>query len=47
MAMLVDKRKRAVAYALAYQWQTGSRQQAAPSGLEPNESNWDGNQLER
>lgn len=41
------KRERAMAYALAHQWQAGSRQQAAPSGFEPDKSNWGWNWLER
>lgn len=41
------KRERAMAYALAHQWQAGSRQQAAPSGFEPDESSWGWNWLER
>uniref|UniRef100_A0A5B6ZJX6 IQ-domain 5 n=1 Tax=Davidia involucrata TaxID=16924 RepID=A0A5B6ZJX6_DAVIN len=41
------KRERAMAYALAHQWQAGSRQQAAPSGFEPDKGNWGWNWLER
>uniref|UniRef100_A0A5B6ZM85 IQ-domain 5 n=1 Tax=Davidia involucrata TaxID=16924 RepID=A0A5B6ZM85_DAVIN len=41
------KRERAMAYALAHQWQAGSRQPAAPSGFEPDKSNWGWNWLER
>ncbi|XP_068634676.1 protein IQ-DOMAIN 5-like [Aristolochia californica] len=41
------KRERAMAYALAHQWQAGSRQQAAPQGFEPDKSNWGWNWLER
>ncbi|XP_009785649.1 protein IQ-DOMAIN 5 [Nicotiana tabacum] len=41
------KRERAMAYALAHQWQAGSRQQATPSGFEPDKSNWGWNWLER
>ncbi|XAR60205.1 hypothetical protein NMG60_11033467 [Bertholletia excelsa] len=41
------KRERAMAYALAHQWQAGSRQQAAPSGFEPDKNNWGWNWLER
>ncbi|XP_057954326.1 protein IQ-DOMAIN 5 [Malania oleifera] len=41
------KRERAMAYALAHQWQASSRQQAAPSGFEPDKSNWGWNWLER
>ncbi|KAF8403388.1 hypothetical protein HHK36_011490 [Tetracentron sinense] len=41
------KRERAMAYALAHQWQAGSRQQAAPAGFEPDKSNWGWNWLER
>ncbi|XP_071687075.1 protein IQ-DOMAIN 5 [Rutidosis leptorrhynchoides] len=40
------KRERAMAYALAHQWQAGSKQ-AAPSGFEPDKSNWGWNWLER
>ncbi|XP_052185495.1 protein IQ-DOMAIN 5 [Diospyros lotus] len=39
------KRERAMAYALAHQWQ--ARQQAAPSGFEPDKNNWGWNWLER
>ncbi|KAI6669742.1 hypothetical protein NL676_004627 [Syzygium grande] len=35
------KRERAMAYALAHQWQAGSRQQAPPAGFEPDKSSWD------
>ncbi|KAL8092488.1 hypothetical protein AgCh_034676 [Apium graveolens] len=41
------KRERAMAYALAHQWQAGSRQMAAPSKFEPDKSNWGWNWLER
>ncbi|KAJ9178742.1 hypothetical protein P3X46_010599 [Hevea brasiliensis] len=41
------KRERAMAYALAHQWQAGSRQQAAPAGFEPDKSSWGWNWLER
>ncbi|KAJ6315952.1 hypothetical protein OIU78_019266 [Salix suchowensis] len=41
------KRERAMAYALAHQWQAGSRQQATPSGFEPDKSSWGWNWLER
>ncbi|XP_047983907.1 protein IQ-DOMAIN 5-like [Salvia hispanica] len=41
------KRERAMAYALANQWQAGSRQQFTPSGFEPDKSNWGWNWLER
>ncbi|XP_058214179.1 protein IQ-DOMAIN 5-like [Rhododendron vialii] len=41
------KRERAMAYALANQWQAGSRQQQAPSGFEPDTNNWGWNWLER
>ncbi|XP_068650382.1 protein IQ-DOMAIN 5-like isoform X3 [Aristolochia californica] len=41
------KRERAMAYALAHQWQAGSRQQDAPQGFEPDRSNWGWNWLER
>ncbi|GMP99149.1 hypothetical protein CsSME_00046742 [Camellia sinensis var. sinensis] len=41
------KRERAMAYALAHQWQAGSRQQAAPSGFEPDKNYWGWNWLER
>ncbi|KAK2991142.1 hypothetical protein RJ640_015821 [Escallonia rubra] len=41
------KRERAMAYALAHQWQAGARQQAAPFGFEPDKSNWGWNWLER
>ncbi|RWR85460.1 protein IQ-DOMAIN 1 isoform X1 [Cinnamomum micranthum f. kanehirae] len=41
------KRERAMAYALAHQWQAGSRQQAAPAGFEPDKNNWGWNWLER
>ncbi|KAA8525625.1 hypothetical protein F0562_007493 [Nyssa sinensis] len=41
------KRERAMAYALAHQWQAGSRQPAALSGFEPDKSNWGWNWLER
>ncbi|CAL0303976.1 unnamed protein product [Lupinus luteus] len=41
------KRERAMAYALAHQWQAGSRQQAIASGFEPDKSSWGWNWLER
>nr|XP_043628154.1 protein IQ-DOMAIN 5-like [Erigeron canadensis] len=41
------KRERAMAYALAHQWQAGSKQQVAPSGFEPDKTNWGWNWLER
>uniref|UniRef100_A0A0R0I9T7 DUF4005 domain-containing protein n=1 Tax=Glycine max TaxID=3847 RepID=A0A0R0I9T7_SOYBN len=41
------KRGRAMAYALAHQWQAGSRQQPVSSGFEPDKSNWGWNWLER
>ncbi|KAJ8768147.1 hypothetical protein K2173_021087 [Erythroxylum novogranatense] len=41
------KRERAMAYALAHQWQAGSRQQAELSGFEPDKSSWGWNWLER
>ncbi|KAK4408393.1 protein IQ-DOMAIN 1 [Sesamum angolense] len=41
------KRERAMAYALANQWQAGSRQQVRPAGFEPDKSNWGWNWLER
>ncbi|XP_010544323.1 PREDICTED: protein IQ-DOMAIN 1 [Tarenaya hassleriana] len=41
------KRERAMAYALAHQWQAGSRQQSALTGFEPDKSNWGWNWLER
>ncbi|KAG6629571.1 protein IQ-DOMAIN 5 isoform X1 [Carya illinoinensis] len=41
------KRERAMAYALAHQWQAGSRQLAAPSGFEPDKSSWGWDWLER
>ncbi|XP_050223953.1 protein IQ-DOMAIN 5 isoform X2 [Mercurialis annua] len=41
------KRERAMAYALAHQWQAGSRQQAVLSGFEPDKSSWGWNWLER
>ncbi|XP_045831777.1 protein IQ-DOMAIN 5 isoform X1 [Trifolium pratense] len=41
------KRERAMAYALAHQWQAGSRQQAVSSGFEPDRSSWGWNWLER
>ncbi|CAA2956981.1 IQ-DOMAIN 1-like [Olea europaea subsp. europaea] len=40
------KRERAMAYALANQWQAGSRQQTL-AGFEPDKSNWGWNWLER
>lgn len=41
------KRERAMAYALAHQWQASSRQQIAHSGFEPDKSSWGWNWLER
>ncbi|XP_048136260.1 protein IQ-DOMAIN 5-like isoform X2 [Rhodamnia argentea] len=41
------KRERAMAYALAHQWQAGSKQQAAPTGFEPDKSSWGWTWLER
>ncbi|KAL6196072.1 hypothetical protein ACLB2K_031688 [Fragaria x ananassa] len=41
------KRERAMAYALAHQWQAGTRQQSAPSGFEPDKNSWGWNWLER
>ncbi|KAJ1393789.1 IQ motif, EF-hand binding site [Sesbania bispinosa] len=41
------KRERAMAYALAHQWQAGTRQQAVSSGFEPDKSSWGWNWLER
>ncbi|KAF5816485.1 putative IQ motif, EF-hand binding protein [Helianthus annuus] len=41
------KRERAMAYALAHQWQARSRQQTTQSGFEPDKSNWGWNWLER
>lgn len=41
------KRERAMAYALAHQWQAGSRLQAAPPGFQPDKSSWGWNWLER
>ncbi|XP_057480289.1 protein IQ-DOMAIN 5-like isoform X2 [Actinidia eriantha] len=41
------KRERAMAYALAHQWQAGSRQLAAPTGFEPDKNSWGWNWLER
>ncbi|KAI7741892.1 hypothetical protein M8C21_008874 [Ambrosia artemisiifolia] len=41
------KRERAMAYALAHQWQAGSKQQVTRSGFEPDKSNWGWNWLER
>ncbi|PRQ32667.1 putative IQ motif, EF-hand binding protein [Rosa chinensis] len=41
------KRERAMAYALAHQWQAGTRQQHAPSGFEPDKNSWGWNWLER
>ncbi|XP_022731988.1 protein IQ-DOMAIN 1-like [Durio zibethinus] len=41
------KRERAMAYALANQWQAGSRQQSVPAGFEPDKSSWGWNWLER
>ncbi|KAF7121020.1 hypothetical protein RHSIM_Rhsim13G0197400 [Rhododendron simsii] len=41
------KRERAMAYALAHQWQAGSKLQSAPAGFEPDKNNWGWNWLER
>ncbi|KAJ4826802.1 hypothetical protein Tsubulata_016022 [Turnera subulata] len=41
------KRERAMAYALAHQWQAGTRQQVVPLGFEPDKSSWGWNWLER
>lgn len=41
------KRERAMAYALAHQWQAGSRQPTTTAGFEPDKSNWGWNWLER
>ncbi|XVE59684.1 hypothetical protein DITRI_Ditri05aG0065700 [Diplodiscus trichospermus] len=41
------KRERAMAYALAHQWQAGSREQPVPAGFEPDKSSWGWNWLER
>ncbi|CAA0841351.1 IQ-domain 5 [Striga hermonthica] len=41
------KRERAMAYALANQWQAGSRQHTTPAGFEPDKSSWGWNWLER
>ncbi|RDX93690.1 Protein IQ-DOMAIN 1, partial [Mucuna pruriens] len=41
------KRERAMAYALAHQWQAGSKQQHVSSGFEPDKSSWGWNWLER
>ncbi|XP_056165562.1 protein IQ-DOMAIN 5-like [Syzygium oleosum] len=41
------KRERAMAYALAHQWQAVSKQQAAPTGFEPDKSSWGWTWLER
>ncbi|KAG6590128.1 Protein IQ-DOMAIN 1, partial [Cucurbita argyrosperma subsp. sororia] len=41
------KRERAMAYALAHQWQAGTRQQAALFQFEPDKSSWGWNWLER
>ncbi|KAL3850254.1 hypothetical protein ACJIZ3_012136 [Penstemon smallii] len=41
------KRERAMAYALAHQWQAGSRQQVTSDGFEPDKSSWGWNWLER
>lgn len=41
------KRERAMAYALAHQWQAGTRQQSALPGFEPDKSSWGWNWLER
>ncbi|EPS70508.1 hypothetical protein M569_04247, partial [Genlisea aurea] len=41
------KRERAMAYALANQWQAGSRQQAMPTGYEPDNNSWGWNWMER
>ncbi|KAK7263482.1 hypothetical protein RJT34_31073 [Clitoria ternatea] len=41
------KRERAMAYALAHQWQAGSRQQAVSAGFEPDKNSWGWSWLER
>ncbi|CAH9133126.1 unnamed protein product [Cuscuta epithymum] len=41
------KRERAMAYALANQWQAGSKQHATSGGFEPDKNNWGWNWLER
>ncbi|XP_019199589.1 PREDICTED: protein IQ-DOMAIN 1-like [Ipomoea nil] len=41
------KRERAMAYALANQWQAGSKQHTTPAGFEPDKSSWGWNWLER
>ncbi|XP_022756042.1 protein IQ-DOMAIN 1-like [Durio zibethinus] len=41
------KRERAMAYALAHQWQAGSKQQSVPAGFEPDKGSWGWNWLER
>ncbi|XWS52776.1 hypothetical protein CRYUN_Cryun11dG0101400 [Craigia yunnanensis] len=41
------KRERAMAYALAHQWQARSRQQSVPAGFETDKSSWGWNWLER
>ncbi|KAL9272766.1 IQ-DOMAIN 5-like protein [Drosera capensis] len=41
------KRERAMAYALAHQWQAGLRQVAATSSFQPDKSSWGWNWLER
>ncbi|KAL6563697.1 hypothetical protein OROGR_002656 [Orobanche gracilis] len=41
------KRERAMAYALANQWQAGSRQNASSTGFQPDKSSWGWNWLER
>ncbi|CAA0824337.1 IQ-domain 5 [Striga hermonthica] len=41
------KRERAMAYALANQWQAGSRQNVTPAGFQPDKSSWGWNWLER
>ncbi|KAJ4978502.1 hypothetical protein NE237_009282 [Protea cynaroides] len=41
------KRERAMAYALAHQWQAASKQQDASAGFQPDKSNWGWNWLER
>ncbi|KAL6518666.1 hypothetical protein OROHE_017716, partial [Orobanche hederae] len=41
------KRERAMAYALANQWQAGSRQHATSTGFQPDKSSWGWNWLER
>ncbi|GER56963.1 IQ domain-containing protein [Striga asiatica] len=41
------KRERAMAYALANQWQAGSRQHVTPACFQPDKSSWGWNWLER